>query len=144
MNIFLIAVIITMVIYLVIGWYVGRKVKSLDDYYVAGRNAPTLVYRRHASSKFYEYQCIPRRTGNVLLGARSVNYYYDRRKLFRLPVRRSLLRPIPASKSISNRTRIFREKISKQTPSSARWIHDHNRFDMLLGSSHLGYRTSHI
>jgi len=42
MNIFLIAVIITMVIYLIIGWYVGRKVKSLDDYYVAGRNAPTL------------------------------------------------------------------------------------------------------
>ena len=31
-----------MVIYLIIGWYVGRKVKSLDDYYVAGRNAPTL------------------------------------------------------------------------------------------------------
>ncbi len=43
MNIFLIAVIITMVIYLIIGWYVGRKVKSLDDYYVAGRNAPTLL-----------------------------------------------------------------------------------------------------
>ena len=43
MNIFLIAVIITIVIYLVIGWYVGRKVKSLDDYYVAGRNAPTLL-----------------------------------------------------------------------------------------------------
>ena len=42
MNIFLIAVIITIVTYLVIGWYVGRKVKSLEDYYVAGRNAPTL------------------------------------------------------------------------------------------------------
>ena len=30
-----------MIFYLGIGWYVGRKVKDLDDYYVAGRNAPT-------------------------------------------------------------------------------------------------------
>ena len=43
MNIFLLAVIISMIFYLGIGWYVGRKVRDLDDYYVAGRNAPTLL-----------------------------------------------------------------------------------------------------
>ena len=32
-----------MTIYLLVGWYVGRKIKSLDDYYVAGRNSPTLL-----------------------------------------------------------------------------------------------------
>ena len=32
-----------MIFYLGIGWYVGRKVRDLDDYYVAGRNAPTLL-----------------------------------------------------------------------------------------------------
>ena len=31
MNIFLLAVIISMIFYLGIGWYVGRKVKDLDD-----------------------------------------------------------------------------------------------------------------
>jgi sodium/pantothenate symporter len=43
MNIFLVALIISMALYLGIGWYAGRKVKSLDDYYVAGRNASTLL-----------------------------------------------------------------------------------------------------
>ena len=43
MNIFLAALIISMASYLAIGWYAGRKVKNLDDYYVAGRNAPTLL-----------------------------------------------------------------------------------------------------
>lgn len=43
MNIFLVALIISMLLYLSIGWYAGRKVKNLDDYYVAGRNASTLL-----------------------------------------------------------------------------------------------------
>ena len=43
MNIFLIALIISMIGYLAIGWYAGRKVKNLEDYYVAGRNASTLL-----------------------------------------------------------------------------------------------------
>mgnify|MGYP005715879393 FL=1 len=43
MNIFLIALIISMISYLAIGWYAGRKVKNLEDYYVAGRNASTLL-----------------------------------------------------------------------------------------------------
>jgi len=43
MNTFLISVVISILVYLGVGWYAGRKVKSLDDYYVAGRNAPTLL-----------------------------------------------------------------------------------------------------
>lgn len=30
-------------VYLGTGWYAGRRVRHLDDYYVAGRNAPTLL-----------------------------------------------------------------------------------------------------
>ncbi len=30
-------------VYLGTGWYAGRKIRHLDDYYVAGRNAPTLL-----------------------------------------------------------------------------------------------------
>ena len=43
MNIFLLFLTMSMLVYLFVGWYVGRKIKSLDDYYVAGRNSPTLL-----------------------------------------------------------------------------------------------------
>lgn len=43
MSGFLIGMIVSILVYLGVGWYAGRKVKHLDDYYVAGRNAPTLL-----------------------------------------------------------------------------------------------------
>ena len=43
MSPFLVGMIISILAYLGVGWYAGRKVKHLDDYYVAGRNAPTLL-----------------------------------------------------------------------------------------------------
>ena len=43
MNDFLAGMIVSILVYLGVGWYAGRKVKHLDDYYVAGRNAPTLL-----------------------------------------------------------------------------------------------------
>lgn len=43
MNDFLAGMIVSILVYLGVGWYAGRKVKHLDDYYVAGRNAPTFL-----------------------------------------------------------------------------------------------------
>ena len=43
MNIYTITIFISIVIYIGIGNYAGRKVKQLDDYVVAGRSAPTLL-----------------------------------------------------------------------------------------------------
>ncbi len=43
MNTYAVVVLLSVFIYLVVGGYAGRKVKHLDDYYVAGRNAPTLL-----------------------------------------------------------------------------------------------------
>ncbi len=40
---FLAGMIITLVLYVIIGFLVSRKVKSADDYFVAGRNAPTML-----------------------------------------------------------------------------------------------------
>jgi Na+/proline symporter len=37
------AILISLVIYIVVGNYAGRRVKKLDDYFVAGRRAPTLL-----------------------------------------------------------------------------------------------------
>ncbi len=43
MNIYLIGMLITMVAYIVIGAIISRGVKNANDFYVAGRNAPTLL-----------------------------------------------------------------------------------------------------
>ncbi len=43
MNIFTITILVSVLVYAGIGNYAGRKVKNLDDYFVAGRNAPTLM-----------------------------------------------------------------------------------------------------
>lgn len=43
MNVYLIGMIISMIIYIVIGLVISKGVKSADDYYVAGRKAPTIL-----------------------------------------------------------------------------------------------------
>ncbi len=37
-----IGVIVALVMFIVVGNYAGTKVKNVDDYYVSGRQAPTL------------------------------------------------------------------------------------------------------
>jgi sodium/pantothenate symporter len=43
MNIYTITIFVSILVYIGIGNYAGRKVKDLNDYVVAGRNAPTLM-----------------------------------------------------------------------------------------------------
>lgn len=43
MNIYIIGVIISIIVYIMVGNYAGSKVEDLDDYYVSGRNATTLL-----------------------------------------------------------------------------------------------------
>ena len=43
MNIYAAGLLISMIVYLAVGNYAGRKVRKLDDYFVAGRQAPTLL-----------------------------------------------------------------------------------------------------
>jgi sodium/pantothenate symporter len=43
LNAYAIGILISILIYLIVGSYAGRKVKHLDDYFVAGRSAPTLL-----------------------------------------------------------------------------------------------------
>lgn len=43
MSIFFWGVIISIIVYLVVGVWAGKKVKNINDYYVSGRNAPTVL-----------------------------------------------------------------------------------------------------
>ena len=43
MDIYTTAIVVSLLVYIVIGNYAGRHVKKLDDYFVASRNAPTIL-----------------------------------------------------------------------------------------------------
>ena len=43
MSVYAFGLLISIIVYLAVGNYAGRKVKRLEDYFVAGRNAPTLL-----------------------------------------------------------------------------------------------------
>ena len=43
MNVYLVGMIISFAVYLLIGFYISKRVKNANDYYVAGRNAPILL-----------------------------------------------------------------------------------------------------
>lgn len=43
MNIYIIGICGILLLYVFVGTYAGKKVKNVDDYYVAGRNAPTIL-----------------------------------------------------------------------------------------------------
>ena len=43
MSIFFVGVIVSIIVYLVVGLWSGRQVKDVNDYYVSGRNAPTIL-----------------------------------------------------------------------------------------------------
>jgi Na+/proline symporter len=42
-DIYSTAILVSLIIYIAVGNYAGRRVKKLDDYFVAGRRAPTLL-----------------------------------------------------------------------------------------------------
>ena len=43
MNSFQLGIVASLACYLAIGWYAGRRVRHLEDFFVAGRNAPTIL-----------------------------------------------------------------------------------------------------
>ena len=43
MDIFTSTLVLSIIVFIAIGYYAGRNVKDLDDYYVAGRRAPTIL-----------------------------------------------------------------------------------------------------
>ena len=43
MNSFQLGIVASLVCYLAIGWYAGKRVRHVEDFFVAGRNAPTIL-----------------------------------------------------------------------------------------------------
>lgn len=68
MNIYLIGVIVSLLVYLLVGTIAGRKVKTIDDYYVAGRRAPTLLIVGSLVASFLSTGAFLGDTGEVYSG----------------------------------------------------------------------------
>ena len=43
MDIFALSIVASVAVFIAVGMYAGRSVKRIDDYFVAGRRAPTLL-----------------------------------------------------------------------------------------------------
>ena len=67
-NIYLVGVIVSMIIYLVVGMVAGRAVKNTNDYYVAGRKAPTILIVGSLVASFLSTGAFLGDTGEVYSG----------------------------------------------------------------------------
>lgn len=68
MNVYLIGVLISLAIYIGVGVFAGRKVKNVNDYYVAGRNAPTILIVGSLVASFLSTGAFLGDTGEVYSG----------------------------------------------------------------------------
>ena len=59
MDIYTSSILISIVIYALVGNYAGRKVKHLEDYFVVGRQSADAADRRHARGQCAQHQRLP-------------------------------------------------------------------------------------
>jgi len=68
MDVFAVTILISLVVYVIVGNYAGRRVKDVDDYYVAGRRAPTLLIVGSLIASFLSTTAFLGETGEVYAG----------------------------------------------------------------------------
>jgi len=74
-------ILVSLIVYIVVGNYAGRRVKKLDDYFVAGRRAPTVLIVGTLVASLLTTNMFLGETGFVYEGPRTeslVNLFYDR------------------------------------------------------------------
>lgn len=68
MNVYLLGIIISLAVYLIVGAVAGKRVKGVNDYYVAGRKAPTLLIVGSLVASFLSTGAFLGDTGEVYAG----------------------------------------------------------------------------
>lgn len=68
MNIYLIGTLVALVVFIAIGVIAGQKVKDINDYYVAGRRAPTILIVGSLTASFLSTGAFMGDTGEVYSG----------------------------------------------------------------------------
>ncbi len=104
MNTYMFGVIIAIIIFIVVGIFAGRKVKNTDDYYVAGRKAPTILIVGSLIASFLSTGAFLGDTGEVysgffmgivIVGVLQASGYVYGAGLFGKFIRRSKVNTIP-------------------------------------------------
>ena len=82
LNVYTLGLVASLLVYFAVGSYAGRKVKHLEDYFVAGRQAPTLLIVGSLVASFLSTNAFLGETGqaygghpNVILGMTSINLF---------------------------------------------------------------------
>ena len=70
MNSFQLGIVVSLLCYLGIGWYAGRRVKHLEDFFVAGRNAPTILILGTLVASFMSTNAFMGEAGMSYMGLR--------------------------------------------------------------------------
>ena len=89
MNPYTIGIVGSVLVYLLIGTYMGRRVKGIDDYYVAGRSAPTFLIVGTLVASFLSTAAFLGETGFSYQGSRCRNVCASGLEYVRLCRRRS-------------------------------------------------------
>lgn len=117
MNIYIIGTIVAMVSFVVIGIIAGRKVENINDYYVAGRKAPTVLIVGSLIASFLSTGAFLGDTGEVysgffmgivIVGILQASGYVYGANLFGKYIRRTSVNTVPeyfAYRFSSNRLR---------------------------------------
>jgi sodium/pantothenate symporter len=68
MNVYIVGIILSLIVFFLVGIFVGRKVKDTNDYYVSGRNAPTILIVGSLIASFLSTGAFLGDTGEVYSG----------------------------------------------------------------------------
>ena len=104
MTVYTIGILISLAAYIIIGMIAGRSVKSTDDYYVAGRRAPTILIVGSLIASFLSTGAFMGDTGEVysgffmgivIVGILQASGYVYGANLFGIYIRRSSVNTVP-------------------------------------------------
>jgi sodium/pantothenate symporter len=104
MNVYLVGVLSALAVFFIVGMAVGRKVKDVNDYFVAGRNAPTVLIVGSLIASFLSTGAFLGDTGEVysgffmgivIVGILQASGYIYGAGLFGKYIRRSEVNTIP-------------------------------------------------
>ena len=124
MDIYTTTILVSILVYIAVGNYAGRKVKHLEDYFVVGRQAPTLLIVGTLVASVL--------STNAFLGETGFSYATPGRRLhplalhlgLRIHLRGAVLRPLPSSEPRTDRGRVLRPAIRELARPGRGRVHD--------------------
>ena len=114
MNSFQAGIVISLGCYLAIGWYAGKRVKHLEDFFVAGRNAPTVLILGTLVASFMSTNAFMGEAGMSYQGHAPAGHHYDLLQLPGLYRRRGVLWSVPQAKPGTDGPRFFRSRFKSR------------------------------